>query len=67
MLTVVCAHLDSCLPSEHGGFGENFLAHTAGPYQYATNASFGVDWPRLARAMRRSRHIAGLLEVGCEG
>jgi len=28
----------SRLPSEYGGFGENFL-HTAGPYQYATNAS----------------------------
>ena len=52
MLTVVCAHLDSCLPSENGGFGENFLVYTAGPYQYATSASLRLTGRDFARAMR---------------
>ena len=34
-------HLDARLPSEYAGFGVS--AHTAGPYQDATNASLGLD------------------------
>ena len=30
-------------PSESAGFGESVSAHTAGPYQYATNASWKLD------------------------
>jgi hypothetical protein len=52
VLTVACAHLDSCLPSEYGGFGENFPRTTAGPYQYATNASLRMTRRDFARTMR---------------
>jgi hypothetical protein len=52
VLTVVYAHLDSCLPSEYGGFGENFLRTTAGPYQYATSVRLRLTGRDFARTMR---------------
>ncbi len=42
------------------------LAHRR-PLPICDQCQLEVDWPRLCSHALRSRHIAGLLEVGCEG